>query len=221
MKPPSPHELLRRLADDDAVASGPISYNKNDHSVEATISMGSPVQREYGTEILRIAPDAVDLTRLNDGGIPLLDHHKQDGINSILGRAVDMWFERGALVGRFKFNETPEGRKAKGMVARGELAGVSAGYRVDQWEITNADGDVVDPDKDRLRWDDDLTFTATRWALFEASLVGVPADTSASIRSLGGGYDPVIADIKARMLCRVRANTRQRMYERMSRRDDE
>ena len=72
-----------------------------------------------------------------------------------------------------------------------------------------------------MRWDDDLTFTATRWALFEASLVGVPADTSASIRSLGGGYDPVIADIKARMLCRVRANTRQRMYERMSRRDDE
>ena len=106
------------------------------------------------------------------------------------------------------------------MVARGELAGVSAGYRVDQWEITNSDGGVVDPDKDRLRWDDDLTFTATRWALYECSLVGVPADTSAMIRSLGGGYDPVIAEIKARIACRVRAYTRQRMHERMTRRDD-
>jgi phage head maturation protease len=129
-----------------------------------------------GTELLRIAPDAVDLSRLHDGGIPLLDHHKQTSIDAMLGRLVDAWVEHGALVGKFKFNETPEGKKAEGMVSRGELVGISAGYRVDQWEITNADGDVVDPDKDRMRWDDDLTFTATRWALYECSLVGVPAD---------------------------------------------
>jgi hypothetical protein len=87
------------------------------------------------------------------------------------------------------------------MVARGEVTGVSAGYRVDQWLITDADGDVVD--ERNVRWNDELTFTATRWQLFECSLVGVPADAASSIRSLGS-YDSVIADIRARMECRAR-----------------
>jgi phage head maturation protease len=214
IKPPSSHQLLRRLAADDSSAGGPVSYNKNDHTVEAVISTGSPVARPYGTEVLRIAPDAVDLTLLTSGGIPLLDHHQQTGINSILGRAVDIWFERGALIGRFKFNGTPEGQKAEGMVARGEISGVSAGYRVDQWLITDADGDVVNPDKDRVRWDDDLTFTATRWQLFEASLVGVPADAASSIRSLSF-RDPDLDDVVGRM------QARQRMIARMSKLRDE
>jgi phage head maturation protease len=204
---PRPDQILHRLADTE-MSGGPISYDRDAGTVEAIISMGSPVNRPYGTEVLRIAPDAVDLTRLREGGIPLLDHHKQTGIDAMLGRLVDAWFERGALVGRFAFNKTPEGQKAEGMVARGEIAGVSAGYRVDQWLITNDDGDVVD--ERNVRWDDNLTFTATRWQLFECSLVGVPADAASSIRSLGG-YNPVIADVVARM------QARQRMYDRMAR----
>jgi phage head maturation protease len=204
---PRREQLLYRLASDDTSSGGPLTYDRDAGTVEAVISMGSPVTREYGSEVLRIHPDAVDLSRLGEGGIPLLDHHKQDGINSILGRAVDVWFERGALIGRFAFNKTPEGKKAEGMVARGELAGVSAGYRVDRWEVTNADGKVVDPDKDRLRWDDDLTYTATRWQLFEASLVGVPADAASSIRSLGS-YNDELTNVKARMASRARMISR-------------
>ena len=64
------------------------------------------------------------------------------------------------------------------MVSRGEISGISAqGYRVDEWEVKDADGNVIDPN--RLRWDDnsdDLTFTATRWELLEVSLVTIPAD---------------------------------------------
>jgi phage head maturation protease len=122
-----------------------------------------------------------------------------------------VWFDRSALVGKFKFAQTAQGQKAEGMVSRGEIGSISAGYRVDAWTVTDADGDVVD-ERD-VRWDDDLTFTATRWQLFEASLVGVPADAASSIRSLGAN-DPVIADIRARM------HTRQRMVERMLCDDD-
>jgi phage head maturation protease len=205
---PRREQLLYRLASDDTSFGGaPISYSKKDHTVEATISMGSPVKRFYGTEVLRIAPDAVDLSRLREGGIPLLDHHSQAGIDSVLGRLTDAWFDRGALVGRFKFAQTAQGQKAEGMVARGELTGVSAGYRVDQWQITDADGDVVD-ERD-VRWDDDLTFTATRWMLFEASLVGCPADSGSMVRSFGSGRDPAVDEIVARM------QARRRMYDRM------
>jgi phage head maturation protease len=203
---PRPNQMQHRLAADETSAGGPISYNKNDHTVEAVISMGSPVERAYGTEVLRISPQAVDLSRIEQGGIPLLDHHSQSGIDSILGRLTDCWFDRGALVGRFKFAQTKQGRKAEGMVSRGELSGISAGYRVDKWQITDADGDVVD-ERD-VRWDDELTFTATRWQLFEASLVGVPADAASMIRSLGS-YNDELTNVKARMASRTRMVARQ------------
>lgn len=97
-------------------------------------------------------------------------------------------------MGKLKFNETAEGRKAEGMVARGEIAGISAGYRVEEWEITDSENNVVDPE--RMRWDDDgLTFTATRWQLLEASLVAVPADGSAGIRLLGSGSDRAVPEV--------------------------
>jgi hypothetical protein len=95
-------------------------------------------------------------------------------------------------MGRFKFAQTDQGQKAEGMVARSEIAGISAGYRVEDWQISDADGKVLDPDADRMRWDEDLTFTATRWQLFEASLVGVPADGTAMVRSLGSGKDRAV-----------------------------
>jgi hypothetical protein len=37
----------------------PSSYNSENRTVDAVISMGSPVVRVYGTEKLRISPDAV------------------------------------------------------------------------------------------------------------------------------------------------------------------
>lgn len=173
----------------------PASYNKKDGTVDAVISMGSPVKRMYGTEVLRINENAIDLSRMTQGGIPLLDHHQQGGIDHVLGRVTETWIKRGALMGKLKFNKTPQGEKAEGMVSRGEIAGISAGYRIEDWEISDADGKVLDPEKDRVRWDDDLTFTATRWQLLEASLVGVPADGTAMIRSLGSGKDRSLPEI--------------------------
>jgi hypothetical protein len=127
-----------------------------------------------------VSPQAVDLSRMEQGGIPFLDHHQQGGIDQILGRITDAWIERSVLMGRIKFNQTEQGKKAEGMIARGEVAGVSAGYRVEKWEITDTDGDVVD--ERNVHWNDELTFTATRWQLFEASL-GVPADAAAAEHS--------------------------------------
>jgi hypothetical protein len=123
---PRPNQMLHRFADT-RMSAGPLSYDRNTGTVEVVISKGSAVARPYGTEVLQISPQAIDLSRLYEGGVPLLDHHRQDGINSILGRITDAWIENGALVGRIKFNETEQGQKAEGMVARGEIAGVSAG----------------------------------------------------------------------------------------------
>lgn len=157
----------------------PSSYDAASHTVEAVISMGSPVKRFYGTEILRIHESAVDTNRVWSGSCPILDSHRQDSITHALGRVTATWFRGNAFMGRLTFNQTAEGRKAEGMVARGEIAGISAGYRVEAWEILDPDGRSVEPDS--MRWDDDgFTFTATRWELLEISLVSVPADAGAA-----------------------------------------
>jgi phage head maturation protease len=198
----------------DTVAA-PLTYDEISRSVDATLSMGNPVRRFYGREVLRIDPQSVIVDRLIAGGIPLLNSHAQGDITSALGRVTRVWFDRGALMGKLKFNETKEGRIAEGMVRRGEISSVSVGYRVEEWEITDENGDIVDPEVDRVRWDDELTFTATRWELLEASLVCVPADASASIRTLGGGDKH--ADVRARMLARQTISARQAMYEAQAR----
>jgi hypothetical protein len=183
----------------------PATYDADARTVECVISRGSPVQRIYGVEKLRIDPSAVIIDRLIGVGIPFLDSHQQIGIDNALGKFTRIWFPGdGSLVGKIKFNDTPKGRTSAGMIGRGEIGGVSCGYKVIDWEITDDDGNTIDPETERIRWDDDgLTFTAARWELLEVSAVLVAADASAAIRGLATGHS--IADTLARM------NARQHM----------
>jgi hypothetical protein len=168
--------------------------------------------------VLRIHPDAVDTSRVLSGACPVLDSHQQTSITHALGRVTDTWFKGGAFMGRLAFNATDKGRDAEGMVARGEVVGVSAGYRVTEWTISDADGRVLDPAY--LRWDDDdLTFEAVRWELLECSLVSCPADAGAGVRLRGGGYDRALVsadlseDVRIRSLVKMRMMARQNMFE--------
>jgi phage head maturation protease len=212
----NPATISHRFAD-----TKPSSFDAATRTVDCVISMGSPVVRFYGTEVLRIAPGAVGLDRMKDGSIiPLLDSHQGVGINNALGRFQKTWFQRGGLMGQIRFNETPNGTMAMGMVERGEIAGISAGYTVKEWEISDAKGNILDPEVANVRWDDNLTFTAVKWDLHEGSLVSVPADSLSGIRSLGStGLDRAFAgirhdgvtDIVARMNSRERMMIRARM----------
>jgi phage head maturation protease len=103
------------------------------------------------------------------------------------------------------------------MVKRGEITGVSAGYRVEEWEITDTDGRKVDPTF--LRWDDELTFEAVRWQLLECSLVSCPADASAGIRAYVSGVDRAltVADLSENMQACMAALARMQARERMHR----
>jgi hypothetical protein len=190
------------------------SFDEETQTAIAVLSKGTPVKRAYGTEVLRISRDAAILTRVKNGGIPLLDSHIQVGIASSLGRVTDVWIENSVLIGKLKFHATDEGAKAGGMVARGEIVGVSVGYRVEEWEITDQFGRVLDPEVDRVRADDELKFEAIRWELLECSLVTVPADPMARIRS---DYDqpfaPGIGE-KAAAAARARMRMRQEIASR-------
>jgi hypothetical protein len=190
---------------DSSTALTPLSYNATARSVDACLSVGSPVRRVYGVEKLRIAPECVDLGRVRNGSAPLLDSHQGTSIKNVLGRIERAWFDNGALMGKLVFAHTAEGRIAEGMVARGEINATSLGYRVESWEITDGENNILDPDKNHISWDDDLTFTATRFEILETSLVAIPADAQALIRQFATGHG--LHDVRARML------TRQRMHD--------
>jgi hypothetical protein len=195
----------------------PSSFDKKTRSVNAILSTGAEVARFYGREALRISPDAVGLDRMKNGSqIAVLDSHQSGGIANALGRLTAAWFARGALWGTIAFNETPNGELAMGMVERSEISGISIGYAVSEWEISDDDGNIIAPDE--VRWNDDLIFTASRWSLHEASLVACPADPASGIRSLmGTGADRAliigggVTDVRQRMLSRMRMHIRERM----------
>jgi hypothetical protein len=198
-------QVLHRF--DSSTASTPLSYDATARSVNAVLSVGSPVQRVYGVERLRITPESIDLNRVRNGSAPLLDSHQGTSIKNVLGRIQSAWFDKGALMGKLLFAATEEGKVAEGMVARGEINATSLGYRVEEWEITDADNNILDPEKNHISWDDDLTYTATRFEILECSLVSVPADAQALIRQLATDHGSEIANIWARM------ESRQRMHE--------
>jgi hypothetical protein len=150
----------QRFADAAAI---PLTYDEGTRTVDAVLSKGSPVARIYGREVLSITAGSINLDRVHSGGVPLLDSHSQASINSSLGKVTDVWIERGALMGRLQFHQTRAGKAAEGQVRRGEIAAISIGYRVTSWRAEDDSGNSVDPED--ARWDDDLTFTATRWEL--------------------------------------------------------
>lgn len=184
------------------------SYDAKARTVEAVLSAGTVVRREYGNEKLEISRAAVDLSRLETCGIPLLDSHQITGLDAVLGRVASVSFESGKLVGVLAFDDSEAGRKAEGLVSRGTVRGISIGYSVSRFEITDEDGNVIDPDKDRMAWGETYTFTAKRFSLLECSIVSVPADSSAYVRSAGSFVVDSIANIKARMLARHAIATR-------------
>jgi hypothetical protein len=188
----------------------PTSFDADARTVECVISRGSPVQRIFGIEKLRIDPASVIIDRLISVGIPFLDSHQQVGIDNGLGKFTRIWFPGdGSLVGKIRFNNTARGNVAAGMIGRGEISGVSCGYKVLSWLIEDEDGNAIDPETDRIRWDDTgLTFTADLWELMEVSAVLIAADSSAAIRGLA--HHDSVADARSRMA------TRQRMHSRAS-----
>jgi hypothetical protein len=187
------------------VTTAPSSLNADSRSVNAVISTGSPVLRFYGIEELRISENAVDTRRVRAGQCPLLDSHQSDGISHALGRVTETWVGSGALWAKLQFNRTDSGDRAWGMVTRGELKGVSCGYRVTTWQVSDEDGRILDQENTYWSDGDIFTYTALNWELLEVSLVTVAADANASIRSVN-----TLADIRARMM------SRQRMVERQS-----
>ncbi len=158
-------ELLTRRA-----TLAPATADAEARTVEVVWSTGAPVRRrdmdgQY-IERLSLAPDAVDLSRLE--GASVLDAHRQTAVRDVLGsvRSATVDGKRGTAL--IQFSARPEVEPIWQDVQAGILRHVSVGYSVEEWAESTENGARV--------------LTAVRWTPHEISLVPTPADPGAHIR---------------------------------------
>jgi HK97 family phage prohead protease len=108
----------------------------------------------------------------------VVDSHRYDSIQAILGRSVEVRVQDGKLINRVEFAvSNPLGRLAFDMAKGGFLRAQSVGFIPKEWQNGKEEGE---PDRRYVRTE-----------LLEISLVAVPANPAAVV-----GLDPAIAELK-------------------------
>jgi hypothetical protein len=148
------------------------SYNPETRTFTAIAATTTPVPRFYGTEILSFAKGAVRLGRFQSGRAPLLADHR-NAVDAIVGLIESARLENDKLIvsGRlFDRDDDLINRIHDGLVA-GVIRNVSVSY------IPHMAHDARDADGR-------LVVTQTDWEPTELSIVAVPLDPNAHIRTL-------------------------------------
>lgn len=163
-----------------AVASFvPKTIDEEARTVEVTWTTGATVRRQglwsdmQWDERLSLDDGAVDLTRLANGA-PLLNSHSAYDLGSVLGVVEEARVQgpKGRREGRatVRFSKRDDVQKYWDDVRDGIIRNISVGYSVEEWERLD-------------RKDQVPLLTALRWTPLEISLVAVPADQTAQVRS--------------------------------------
>lgn len=167
-----------------ALDLSPSSIIEEDRTVEVIFTSGAAVKRHtwdgHYTEVLTVTTDAVDLTRLN-AGAPVLNTHSSYELDDVIGVVVSAWIDGGKGYARLKFSERPEADLIWNDVKAGILRNISVGYTIEEHTQSEANGEI--------------TLTATKWTPVEISLVPVPADAGAQVRSLDTSAGEIAVEI--------------------------
>ena len=110
-------------------------------------------------EVLVISEDSVDFSRLGSGHCSFLKDHDQ---SFVLGVITKAWIEGNKVKCTVKFSERAD--KIVKDIEEGILTNTSIGYNIEDYYWENVNGRK--------------TMYVTRFLIYEASLVGVPADNS-------------------------------------------
>ena len=156
---------LELRADDYGEEAG----EEEDRMLSFSVSSESPVQREFGLEVLgHRQSDNVRLDRLNNGAPLLLNHDANSLVGIVESATLDVG--RGRLMATVRLGRSTLAEETYRDIQDGIRRNISIGYQINQMERQD-DGDVV---------------RVTDWEAFEISLVSIPADSTIGIgRNLG------------------------------------
>lgn len=179
----------------------PGSINADERTVEVVFGSDKPVRMytwEYGpiNEELSFDSAHVRMDRLN-AGAPVLDNHDAYGsvLDTVVGVVEKAWTDGKKGYAKLRFAKTDKGDKMLEMARDGILQNVSVGYAVHKYSRSKA--------KEEGKLDN---YRAIDWEPHEISMVAVPADFDAKLRSLAGpGNDVVIEDASLPDLNRIQS----------------
>src|SRR5664280_1654754 len=125
--------------------TGLVSKTIDARTVEVALCHGTPIERAYGMERLRIGASSIDLSRMrNDCAIPLLDSLREDSVlERNLGKLIDVRIQAATVWGSVRFHQTDKGREAAELVAANKVSVVTA-YETIEMEIFDARNRRVD-----------------------------------------------------------------------------
>jgi hypothetical protein len=153
----------------------PATVKAEERTVELVWTTGAEVERydwwsgQRYTEALSLEPSAVDLSRLNRGA-PFLNSHSSWSLRDVIGVVEKAWIEAGEGRAVVRFSQRADVEPIWQDVQAGILRNISVGYEVQVYE------EHFDEGKLKRR-------TAVRWTPAELSLVPIPADAGAQVRS--------------------------------------
>lgn len=167
------------------------AVENKERTFRLSFSSEEPYERWFGPEILDHSEGAVDLSRLNEIGVLLFNHDRDE----VIGKIDRAWVENNRGEAEVTFDTDEDAEKIFKKVQGGTLKGVSVGYLVDSWEEVmpnkqSADGKYTGP-----------CSIARKWAPYEISIVSVPADQTVGVgRSAEGGADTAVYETRKRQL---------------------
>jgi hypothetical protein len=153
-------------------------------TVEVVWTTGAPVRRYHFSdyeavpysEHLLVSEKAIDLSRLN-AGAPVLDAHRASGVADQLAVVERAWVAGGKGIALLRFPDAGTSARADevfALIQQGIVRNISVGYQQNEWDDLPATGS-----------EDVAVRTVTRWTPYEISIVNVPADAGAQVRSGG------------------------------------
>lgn len=151
------------------------SVDAEKRTVELVWTTGAQVRRydyyegQYYYEELEVSTDAIDLSRLNNGG-PLLAVHNQYSLSSVLGVVERAWVADGQGHALVRFSERPDVEPIWQDVVAGIIRNVSVGYNVTRWLLIEDEANLP-------------IYRAVAWQPTEISLVPIGADADAGTRA--------------------------------------
>jgi len=151
----------------------PETINVEERTVELVWTTGAQVRRASWArgdyiEELSLQPGAVRLDRLNKGG-PLLDAHDSYSLRSQIGVVQRAWLDGNEGRALVKFSRRDDVEPIFQDVIDGIYRNVSVGYKVHKTERDETGAVPVE--------------RAVDWEPYELSLVPIPADAGAQVRS--------------------------------------
>lgn len=176
-------ELFTRRAPKGATST----WNASTRTFRATIAASAAVRRydAEGEYFELLDHEGVELP----SHIPLLNAHRSGDVSDVIGTVEGVERIGAHLEAVLRLSARTELAGVATDVRDGVLSGTSIGYVVHEWR--------EEEDDDGRR-----TKTAVRWRLIEASIVPVPADDAARIRSKNMEDENEIDDVAAPTLTR-------------------